>query len=80
MEEQSRVAGTWFDALELKNQIKAAKSFNSAVQTIENLASGFNKSAEVNRNVLYVAAVSFFIAAGISFAQGLSLIRESRGR
>jgi hypothetical protein len=74
MEEQSRVAGTFLDALALKNQIKAAKSFNKAVQTIENLASGFNKSAEVNRNVLYVAAVSFFVAAGISFAQGLGLL------
>jgi len=43
-------------------------------KAIENVAKEFNKATDVNRNVLYVAAASFIIAAGISFAQGLALI------
>gem|GEM_PF-6827288 len=54
--------------------LEAAESFNRAVQTIVNLANGFNKSAKVNRNVLRVAAFAFFFAAIISFLQGLSII------
>lgn len=37
-------------------------------------AENFNKAAKLNRDVLYIAAGSFFIAAIISFAQSLSLI------
>lgn len=37
-------------------------------------AENFKNASKLNRGVLYMAAASFFIAAGISFAQGLALI------
>ncbi len=40
----------------------------------ENVIKDFNKATELNRYVLYAAAASFIIAAGISFAQGLAPI------
>jgi uncharacterized membrane protein len=42
-------------------------------KAIENVIKDFNKATELNRYVLCAAATSFFIAAGISFAQGLAL-------
>jgi hypothetical protein len=39
-------------------------------KAIENVIKDFNKATDVNRNVLYAAAASFFLAAGISFVQG----------
>jgi hypothetical protein len=37
-------------------------------------AENFKNASKLNRGFLYAAAASFVIAAGISFAQGLSLI------
>ena len=42
------------------------RGFNS----IRDFVKEFNKSAKTNRTVLCLAALSFFLAAGISFAQG----------
>jgi hypothetical protein len=47
--------------------------FKDMLNSLENFSDEFNKATEVNRGVLYAAAVSFVVAA-ISFAQGLSLI------
>jgi uncharacterized membrane protein len=49
-------------------------NFNNAVTGIETVAEKFNTAAEANRKILYLAAVSFVVAAGISFAQGLALL------
>jgi hypothetical protein len=49
-------------------------NLNNAFTSIENVAQKFDKAAKANRLILRIAAVSFFVAAGISFAQGLSLI------
>ena len=49
-------------------------NFNNAVTGIETVAEKFNTAAEANRKILYLAAVSFVVAGGISFAQGLALL------
>jgi uncharacterized membrane protein len=46
-------------------------NFNNAVIGIETVTEKFNTAAKANRRILYLAAVSFVVAAIISFAQGL---------
>lgn len=46
-------------------------NFNNAVDGIEAVAETFNTAARANKKILYLAAVSFVVAAGISFAQGV---------
>jgi hypothetical protein len=48
-------------------------NFNNAVDGIETVAKNFNTAAKANRKILYLAAVSFVVAAVISFAQGVAL-------
>lgn len=55
-------------------ETKAMETLNKAFDNIESVANEFNKATDLNRDVLYAAAVSLFIAAAISFAQGLSLM------
>lgn len=47
------------------------RDLNDVFDSIKNVASEFNKSAKINRGVLRIAAVSFFLAAIISFVQGV---------
>lgn len=43
-----------------------------ALDSLRDFVEKLNKGIEKNRWVLYLAALSFFIAAGISFFQGLN--------
>lgn len=42
--------------------------------SIRRFAKGFNKSTKTNRWILCVAALSFFLAAGVAFWQGTGVI------
>ena len=50
------------------------KDLNDVFDSIKKIASEFNKSATTNRGVLRFAAGSFFLAAIISFVQGVSSV------
>jgi hypothetical protein len=58
----------------MENYAGILRDLNNAFDSVENIASEFNKSVEMSRGVLRVAAFSFFIAAGISFVQGIGSI------
>lgn len=62
------------DVLKELGEMRSHENLNKAFDNIEKFSDGFNKATKVNRYVLYAAAASFFIAAIISFAQGLSII------
>ncbi len=53
--------------------IDSAKTLNlnNAFTSIENVAKKFDEAANANRKILYISAASFFLAAGISFIQGV---------
>jgi hypothetical protein len=50
------------------------ENLNNSFDYFDRFVAEFNKATKLNRCVLYGAAVSFFLAAAISFAQGLSII------
>lgn len=50
------------------------ENLNNSFDYFDSFVAEFNDATKTNRCVLYVAAASFFIAAGISFVQGLALI------
>jgi hypothetical protein len=47
------------------------ENINTAFDYLDRFVAEFNKATKLNRHVLYVAAASFFLAAGISFVQGV---------
>jgi hypothetical protein len=49
-------------------------NLNDVFTKIETVAARFDKAANANRKILYFAAITFFAAAVISFAQGLARI------
>ena len=50
------------------------ENLNNSFDYFDRFVAEFNDATKTNRQVLYVAAASFFVAAGISFVQGLALI------
>jgi len=46
------------------------ENLNNSFDYFDRFVGEFNKATKLNRRVLYVAAASFFLAAGISFVQG----------
>jgi hypothetical protein len=58
----------------LLNMEGVLENINNAFDSFDRFVSEFNDAAKTNRWVLYAAALSFFLAAAISFAQGLSLL------
>jgi hypothetical protein len=73
MEQAKRTAFTKKEDLQFDVVVWAdvLRDINKAFDSIEKVANEFNKATNLNRGVLYAAA-SFFLAAGISFWQGLS--------
>lgn len=55
---------------ELKDGVVSFEDWIRGFNSIRDFVKEFNKSAKTNRRVLCLAALSFFLAAGISFAQG----------
>jgi hypothetical protein len=45
-----------------------------SLYSLRDFVDDLNTSTKTNRRVLYLAALSFFIAAGISFVQGLNIV------
>jgi|SRR5665647_138196 len=54
------------------SEMTASENLNKAFDNIENFANEFNKATKVNHWILYAAAASLFIAAIVSFFQGLN--------
>jgi hypothetical protein len=65
------------DVLRELREMRSNENLNKAFDNIENFVDGVNNATDVNRRVLYAAALSFFFAAAISVLQGLSIIRPS---
>lgn len=51
--------------------MRSEENLNTAFDKLDTFANEFNSATTLNRCVLYVAAASFFLAAGISFVQGV---------
>jgi hypothetical protein len=63
---------TWDNFLfDVERYADVLRNLNNAFDSIKTVASEFNKSTKLNRGVLRVAAISFFLAAIISFVQGV---------
>jgi hypothetical protein len=73
------------DGLILPNELRAAVmtavgliksaeqlNLNNAFTSIENVAQKFDKAAKANKKILRIAAISFLLAAGVSFFQGFN--------
>jgi hypothetical protein len=72
--ELNKAYNEWHSMAKALGDEAAHLNLNEVFTKIEVVAARFDKATKANQKILYLASISFIIAAGISFAQGLALI------